>query len=59
MKMGRKKRFEILSEDASGSMSMTRVVQDKETGVCYMFHMQGVSSGLTVLLNADGTPYTA
>ena len=29
---------------------------DKVTGVNYLFHASGYSGGLTVLLNADGTP---
>ncbi|WP_394855107.1 DUF6440 family protein [Dietzia maris] len=36
----------------------TRILRDKETGVCYVFHMQGVSSGLTLLVDADGNPVT-
>ena len=29
---------------------------DKETGVNYLFSASGYAGGLTVLLNADGTP---
>ena len=29
---------------------------DKETGVNYLWHSSGYGGGLTVLLNADGTP---
>jgi len=46
-------------EDASGSLSATRIIKDKDTGVCYIFHMQGVSAGLTVLVDAGGKPITA
>ncbi|MDV8003047.1 DUF6440 family protein [Rhodococcus sp. IEGM 1408] len=53
-----KKRFEIVLSDASGGGSITRILRDKETGVCYVFHMQGVSSGLTLLVDAGGNPVT-
>ena len=29
---------------------------DKETGINYLWHASGYAGGLTVLLNADGTP---
>ncbi|WP_375545678.1 DUF6440 family protein [Dietzia cinnamea] len=56
MAFGGKKRFEIIMQDQSGGGSITRILRDKETKVCYVFHMQGVSSGLTLLVDADGKP---
>lgn len=34
------------------------VIVDKETGVCYLWHGYNRKGGLTVLLDADGTPLT-
>lgn len=36
-----------------------RIVTDSETGVQYLYCWQGYNGGLTVLLNADGTPCVA
>ena len=35
-----------------------KVIVDKETGVCYLWRKHGYGGGLTVLLDADGTPLT-
>lgn len=34
------------------------IYQHKQTGVCYYYHLGPNGGGLTVMLNADGTPYT-
>ena len=34
----------------------TKILVDKETGINYLWHTEGYGGGLTVLLNADGTP---
>jgi hypothetical protein len=47
-------RFEVVHEDKSFAV-VTRVLRDRETGVCYLFHWEGYAGGLTALLNADGT----
>lgn len=33
------------------------VIKDTNTGVCYLFIKNGYGAGLTVMLNADGSPY--
>lgn len=32
------------------------ILIDKKTGVCYLEYKQGYKYGITVMLNADGTP---
>lgn len=34
------------------------VVRHRQTGVCYLITMGPTGRGITVMLNADGTPYT-
>ena len=55
--MGKNKddRFEVVHEDKS-AFAATRVLRDRDTGVCYLFHWEGYAGGLTALLDADGTP---
>ena len=48
-------RFEVIHEDTSAFVA-SRVLRDRETGVCYLFHWEGYAGGLTVLLDADGAP---
>ena len=48
------KRFiEVYSE---GSITVTQILVDKQTGVNYLFHASGYAGGLTPLLKPDGTP---
>lgn len=35
-----------------------RVIIDRTTGVCYLWRKSGYGAGMTVLLDADGTPLT-
>ena len=50
----KEKRFaEAYSE---GSLTVTKILVDKQTGVNYLFHASGYAGGLTPLLKADGTP---
>ena len=48
------KRFEKVY--SQGSMNVTEIWVDKETGVNYLFHASGYSGGLTPLLGKDGKP---
>ena len=34
----------------------TTILVDKKTGVCYIWRKVGYGAGMTVLVNADGTP---
>lgn len=38
--------------------STIRVIIDRTTGVCYLWCKSGYGAGMTVLLDADGTPLT-
>ena len=50
----KEKRFaEVYSE---GSLTVTKILVDTQTGVNYLFHASGYAGGLTPLLKADGTP---
>ena len=50
----KEKRFaEVYSE---GSLTVTKILVDKQTGVNYLFHASGYAGGLTPLLKGDGTP---
>lgn len=41
---------------SQGSVNVTEIWVDKETGVNYMFHASGYAGGLTVLLDGEGKP---
>lgn len=41
---------------SQGFMSITEILVDRETGVCYLWHHDGHAGGLTPLLDADGKP---
>lgn len=47
-------RFEVIYKQ--GSMNVTEIWIDKETGVNYLYHMSGYSGGLTPLLDTEGRP---
>ena len=49
----KEKRFECTYSQEMGAV---KIYVDKQTGINYMFVANGYSGGLTVLLNADGTP---
>lgn len=53
-------RFETIHQQHVGKLNAegTQIIRDRETGVCYMYHYNGATGGLTALLNADGTPFT-
>ena len=48
------KRFEDVY--TQGKMEVTKIIRDNETGVLYMFHYGGPSSGLTVMVDKDEKP---
>ena len=48
------KRFE--KTYSQGTLNVTEVWVDRQTGVNYVFHACGNSGGLTVLLDRDGKP---
>ena len=41
---------------SQGSLTVTEIWVDKETGVNYIFHASGYSGGMTMLLDKDGKP---
>ncbi len=52
--MAESERFEKVY--SQGSLTVTEIWVDKETGVNYIFHKSGYSGGLTPLLDKDGKP---
>lgn len=49
-----KSRFKkVLSE---GRLTVNEIWVDTETGVNYLFHINGYAGGITPLLDADGKP---
>lgn len=51
--MGKDRFIKVYSQ---GTVNVTEIWIDKETGVNYMFHCSGYAGGLTPLLNKDGKP---
>ena len=51
--MANDKRFERIYKQDMGS---TEIWVDRETGVNYLYHSNGYSGGLTVLVDKDGKP---
>ena len=54
--MDKNNRFKRIYSQGMGS---TEIWVDKETGVQYLYHQDGYSGGLTVLLGKDGKPVMA
>ena len=52
--MSKSERFEKVY--SQGSLTVTEIWVDKETGVNYIFHASGYSGGMTALLDKDGKP---
>ena len=53
-KMFKDNRFEKVY--SQGSLTVTEIWVDKETGVNYIFHQSGSAGGLTPLLDREGKP---
>ena len=49
-----KKRFERVY--SQGAVVLTEIWVDRETGVNYLYHVNGYSGGLTPLLDREGKP---
>ena len=52
--MAKNDRFENVY--SQGTLSITEIWVDKETGVNYLFHTSGYAGGMTPLLDRDGKP---
>ena len=52
--MAKNDRFE--KTYSQGSITVTEIWVDKETGVNYIFHASGSAGGMTPLLDRDGKP---
>ena len=57
MKKNDDKRFRKISSEKMGlSVGNALVLQDTQTGVCYLFVQSGYAGGLTPLLDREGKP---
>lgn len=52
--MAKNDRFEKVY--SQGTMNVMEIWVDKETGVNYVFHVNGYAGGMTPLLDRDGKP---
>lgn len=52
--MKKEQRFGVIY--SQGSINVTEIWVDKETGVNYLYHTSGYSGGLTPLLDCEGKP---
>lgn len=52
--MAKDQRFEKIY--SQGTMSVTEIWVDKETGINYLYHASGYSGGLTPLLDREVKP---
>ena len=52
--MAKNERFEKVY--SQGTLNVTEIWVDKETGVNYVFHASGYAGGMTPLLGRDGRP---
>ena len=52
--MGKGERFEKVY--SQGTLNVTEIWVDRETGVNYTYHASGYSGGMTVLLDKEGKP---
>ena len=52
--MAKNERFEKVY--SQGTMNVMEIWVDKETGVNYVFHVNGYAGGMTPLLDRDGKP---
>ena len=52
--MAKDDRFEKVY--AQGTLTVTEIWVDKETGVNYLFHASGYAGGMTPLLDRNGNP---
>jgi len=50
------KRFRVVEKQGNGMMVLDKVIQDRSTGVLYLWHQEGYAGGLTVLVDRDGKP---
>ncbi len=52
--MAKNERFERIY--TQGTLNVTEIWVDKETGVNYVFHASGYAGGMTPLLDREGKP---
>ncbi|MDD2414046.1 MAG: DUF6440 family protein [Eubacteriaceae bacterium] len=59
MKKKNKKRFKVVLEEPGSDGSGSKILEDRETGVVYLYYYGNGGAGLTVLLDDEGKPAMA
>jgi hypothetical protein len=55
-KKEKKNRFKIVMHEKTEENSGSKIIEDTETGINYLFHYDTFGGGLTVLINEEGEP---
>lgn len=55
-KKNKSKRFKVVLHEIDDDGSGTKVLEDTETGITYLFHYTPEGAGLTVLRDEEGEP---
>ena len=56
--MGKKRdlRFRVVHKESRSLTTETKILQDRRTGVLYLWQVEANAGGLTVLVDRDGKP---
>ncbi len=54
-----KKRFKVVLNEPTGEDSGCRIIEDRETGINYLYHYDRFGAGLTVLIDEEKEPLIA
>ena len=52
-------RFRVILHETAEDGSGTKILEDKETGITYLYHYTETGAGMTVLLDEEGDPAVA
>lgn len=58
-KKSKSNRFKVILNEVSDDGSGTKILEDTETGITYLYHYGEGAAGLTVLLDEEGEPAIA
>lgn len=59
IKKEKKNRFKVVVDEPITTDSGCRVIEDRETGINYLYHYDRFGGGLTVLIDEEGEPLIA
>ena len=55
----KKNRFKVVLNESTGEDSGCRILEDRETGINYLYHYDRFGGGLTVLIDEEKEPLIA